>query len=224
MFEEYQRIRVINLAERIDRREEMLAEFARIGLNGDPRIAFTDAVKPDTSAPWRSKGERGCFLSHLFILEEAASAGESVLILEDDCDFTRHAAAKRNQSDLLWGGYTILPNEIRGSHCMGFSADTAKRCANYFRGLLNHPDPPPVDGSYAWFCRDNADVRVNACDPMIAVQRPSFSVIAGRKGLDRIAGARFLVKMLRQAKRIAKRHKTTGGAFEPLRARLQAEA
>src|SRR5690242_11230903 len=118
MFEDYQRIRVINLPERKDRRKEMLAELARAGLGGDPRIAFTDAVKPDTFAPWRSKGERGCFLSHLTILEEAATANESVLILEDDCDFTRFAAERQPASDLLWGGYTLFPNYIVGSHCM----------------------------------------------------------------------------------------------------------
>ncbi len=200
-----------------------MAELERAGLQDDPRIAFTDACRPDLSAPWRSNGERGCFLSHLSILNEAASAGESVLILEDDCDFTRHAASSRDQSDLLWGGYTLFPNYIVGSHCMGLSADTAKRCAAYFRALLDHPMPPPVDGAYAWFCRDNADIRVNACDPMIAVQRPSFSDIAGRRGLDHFAGARLLVEPLRQAKRILKRRKTAGGPFEPLRARLREE-
>jgi glycosyl transferase family 25 len=224
MFEEYQRIRVINLAERIDRRREMLAEFARVGLSGDPRIGFIDAIKSGTAAPWRSKGERGCFLSHLSALEEAADAGESVLILEDDCDFTRYATAKRTESDLLWGGYTILPDQIVGAHCMGFSAETAKRCSTYLKALLNHPDPPPVDGAYAWFCRDNADIRVNACDPMIAVQRPSFSVISGRRGLDRLVGARLLVTMFRRTKRLLKRRQTAGGAFEPLRARLKADA
>ncbi|MGO8609005.1 hypothetical protein ACC848_39250, partial [Rhizobium johnstonii] len=83
---------------------------------------------------------------------------------------------------------------------------------------------PPVDGSYAWFCRDNPDIRVNACDPMIAVQRPSLSVIAGHNGIDRFPSARYLVKFLRRLRRVTNRRKTAGGSFEALRARLQTRA
>lgn len=222
MFEEYEQVRVINLPERADRRREMTVELRSVGLG--ERAIFTPAVKPETSAPWSGRGERGCFLSHLAILEAAAEKNESVLILEDDCDFTRFAREPRPKSDLLWGGYTLFPNYIVGSHCMGLSATAAQRCASYFKQLLDHPKPPPVDGCYAWFCRDNRDLVVDACNPMIAVQRPSFSDIAGRRGLDRFPAARSLLAALRVIKRAAKRYDTSaGGSFEELMATLRKE-
>lgn len=201
MFDAFQRIRIINLPERRDRRREMLHELGRIGLDGDPRIAFVPAEKPCSSMPFRSNGEHGCFLSHLKIIRDAAEAGESVLILEDDCDFTSEMRKPLAEADLLWGGFTIFPTFIVGGHCIGLSATTAKKMHSYLEPLLKHPSPPPIDGAYAWFCRDHPEVTVNACDTPIAVQRPSYSNIAGRHGLDKLRLLHPLINLARRAKR-----------------------
>lgn len=202
----YHRIRVINLPSRPDRRKEIIQELRRIGLLGDRRVAFVDAVKPEYAAPWRGIGESGCFQSHLKILRQAAEVGESVLVLEDDADFTRAALLAQPPSDFLWGGYTRRPGgRVEGTHCMGFSIATVQRLVPYLERLMACASPPPIDGAYACFLRDNPDVRVNFCAPMIALQRPSASDIAGRNRVDQYMLARPLVAIFRKLKRVWRR-------------------
>lgn len=204
--QQYQRIRVINLPSRTDRRREIRQELRRLGLVGDPRLNFMDAVKPQQAAPWRGIGESGCFQSHLKILREAAVAGESVLILEDDADFTGAAMKTQPSSDVLWGGYTRRPGgRVEGTHCMGFSAAMVKRLVPYLEDLMGTASPPPIDGAYACFLRDNPEVQVNFCSPMVALQRPSPSDIAGRSRIDQITVARPFVALLRKLKRVWRR-------------------
>ncbi|MEO6716867.1 MAG: hypothetical protein ABIM50_06415, partial [Novosphingobium sp.] len=83
----FDRIRVINLAERRDRRRDMARELAAIGLANDPRVSFFPAIRPENAGDFTSVGARGVYLGQLAILREAAAANESVLILEDDCTF-----------------------------------------------------------------------------------------------------------------------------------------
>ena len=62
-FAGFDRIRIINLPARRDRRREMLGELRRIGLANDPRVAFTDGVLVADMAPFRAPGEKGVFLA-----------------------------------------------------------------------------------------------------------------------------------------------------------------
>lgn len=89
------RIFVINLESRPDRRREMLAELGRLGLGADsPVVTFFPAVRPDGAGAFASIGARGCFMSHLGVLKRAAEAGlSSFLILEDDAAFVFGASA-----------------------------------------------------------------------------------------------------------------------------------
>lgn len=219
MFEHYQRIRIINLAEREDRRREMLGELRRVGLAEDARVAFFQAIRPLDQGKFRSIGGHGVYLSHLTLLQEAAKAGESLLILEDDCDFTKAIFAPRDRSDVLWGGYTIYPEHIEGAHCMGFSAAAVPRIATYLEDLLAEK-PIEVDGAYIWFCRDHPDIITDACNPPIAVQRPSSSDIS-------MQDARYakvpqaLLTLARSIKRVLKRRSVSVGSFESLVQRLR---
>jgi glycosyl transferase family 25 len=89
LLDTFEAIRIINLRAREDRRREVMAEFARLGLavDGD-RIRFHNASRFDCAHPFPSVGARGCFHSHLAVLEEARlNRFENVLIFEDDCDF-----------------------------------------------------------------------------------------------------------------------------------------
>lgn len=221
MFDDYQRIRIINLPEREDRRREMRQELKRIGLNQDPRVKFFPAIRPADEGPFRAIGVHGVYLSHLAVLKEAAAAGESVLILEDDCDFTAAVGNPRPRSDLLWGGYVLFPAHIEGAHCMGFSAAITRRVATYLDELLKS-GPIDVDGAYIWFCRDHPDVVVDAPNPNIAVQRPSYSDIAGRRGLDRLGWAKPLINVARKIKRAGQRNSLSKHSFEELVASLRA--
>jgi GR25 family glycosyltransferase involved in LPS biosynthesis len=67
----------------------MASELARLGLTIDGRkIGFHTASRFDCAYPFPTVGAKGCFHSHLAVLEEAKlNRFENVLILEDDCDF-----------------------------------------------------------------------------------------------------------------------------------------
>ena len=93
----FPRIVVVNLPERTDRRREMEQQLRAVGSEPcDPRIRFFAAARPREVGDWPGIGARGCFQSHLEILREAAADGlESILILEDDCDFTPRPTSMR---------------------------------------------------------------------------------------------------------------------------------
>ena len=117
------RLYVINLESRPDRRREMLAELARIGLDATSGLVeFFAAVKPDTAGTFPSIGARGCFLSHLGVLQKARDARHrAILILEDDAAITPECAMKLgaaldelNTTDwaLAYLGHRIAPDRI----------------------------------------------------------------------------------------------------------------
>ncbi len=87
----FERIFVINLAERQDRRNEIADQLALVGLTfEDPLVELFPAVRPADRGDFPSIGARGCFMSHLGIIERAVGLGLTrILILEDDMDWTR---------------------------------------------------------------------------------------------------------------------------------------
>jgi glycosyl transferase family 25 len=112
-------IRIINLKSRRDRRREVASEFARLGLTIDGRkIGFHTASRFDCAQPFPTVGAKGCFHSHLAVLEEAKlNSFENVLILEDDCDFIGSieaaladalAALRGKDWELFFGGHEEL--------------------------------------------------------------------------------------------------------------------
>src|SRR3546814_16356979 len=84
IFDHFDAIRIVNLAQRTDRRRAMNRELARVGLAGDPRVAFFSAIRPADAGRFTSIGARGVYLSQKHLLREAAAARHSLLILEDD--------------------------------------------------------------------------------------------------------------------------------------------
>jgi len=114
----FERIYVLNLPERADRRREIEAQLRRFGLSlhAEPVRLFR-AVRPADAGPFPSVGARGCFMSHLGMLQEAARDGlGSVLILEDDLDFAPDAEVRLPQTlrtlqghdwSVFYGGYEL---------------------------------------------------------------------------------------------------------------------
>jgi hypothetical protein len=224
LFAGFDRIRIINLPSRPDRRAEMESELRWLGLGDDPRVKFVDGVIVDDMAPFRATGEKGVFLAQLTIISEAAAAGESVLILEDDVDFTPAAASWRlpNGCDIAYGGYEaskpdeLEESDIIGAHCMGLSARAVQALAPFLQELLTHESPPPIDGAYVWFRREHPDFRVDFAKPVVAVQRPSRSDIALPKMFDRIPLLRTPIGAARRMKRKMQRGEVTVGLREAL--------
>lgn len=82
----FERIYVVNLPERTDRRKMIVAELERVGLPlTSNRVELFPAIKPESAGEFPNIGARGCFLSHLSILKQARQARlANVLIMEDD--------------------------------------------------------------------------------------------------------------------------------------------
>jgi hypothetical protein len=102
-FDLFERVYVINLREREDRRREVEAQLRRFGLGlGRGKVELFEAVKPADPGGFPSIGARGCFESHLGVLRRARESGRGpVLILEDDVDATD--ALSRSTSELVGG-------------------------------------------------------------------------------------------------------------------------
>ena len=84
----FDRIYVINLPSRDDRRREMERELKNAGMPfTSGKVELFPAIRPDNAEPFYSIGCKGCFLSHLNVLKEARMQGlKNVLILEDDLE------------------------------------------------------------------------------------------------------------------------------------------
>lgn len=224
VFAGFDRIRIINLPSRADRRKEMMGELQRVGLSGDPRVEFVDGILVSEPAPFRAPGEKGVFLAHLGIIKAAASAGESVLILEDDVDFTDAAADWHRSADcdISYGGYyaadaaDLQSSDIIGAHCIGFSARAAQSLAPFLERLLDHESPPPIDGAYVWFRRQREGYRTKFAEPVVAVQRPSRSDITPGHALDKMPLLRWPLGLARKLKRTFLRGDITFGLREAL--------
>lgn len=204
----FDRIRVINLPNRRDRRREMERELGAIGLTSDPRVQFFPAVRPDNAGDFTSVGARGVYLSQLEILRQAAAVSESVLILEDDCAFNPAAQYYSTDGpwDIFYGGYEaatpgdLVNSDIIGAHMMGFSAVGVRSVATYLDALEYEGIHPPIDAAYIWFRRANPDVLTHFAIPPLAIQRSSRSDIAPRS-FDRLPVLREAAELLRSMRR-----------------------
>lgn len=225
VFSSFDRIRVNSLVHRTDRRTDMLGELRKVGLHNDPRVAFFDAYLFPDADGFRSIGSRGSFHSQLAILTEAAAAGESVLILEDDCDFTAAARSHElpEQWDIFYGGYEasnpddLQQSDIIGAHFIGFNVEAAKLASRYLKSMLDPqfaPDPtaaaepryradirPPIDAAYIWFRRAYPELRTVFAVPPLGRQRPSRTDCGEHKLVDRLAALRPAVTLARRVKR-----------------------
>lgn len=170
----FERVRIINLAARADRRRETGAEFARFGLSIDGhRIAFHEACRPSDPGGFPTIGTRGCFYSHLQVLELALADGvENILILEDDIDFSRNVEAlipvtldelTKHQWGVFYGGLLAcsIPSEraltgplwraspdngIQGTHFVAFSKPVIHLAVPYLKAIAARPPGSPEGG------------------------------------------------------------------------------
>ena len=139
----FDKVFVINLATRDDRRREMDEQFRRIGLALDsPLVEIFDAVRPADRGDFPSIGARGCFMSHLGVLKLAASRKmDAVLIVEDDLNFSddfmqRMPAVadwlRSRDWAMFYGGYRLdrpVP-EARGG-CAELPADAGVQTSHF---------------------------------------------------------------------------------------------
>jgi glycosyl transferase family 25 len=218
----YDRIRIVNLKSRPDRRWQMECELARVGFSPGAKIAFFDGMSFTEPGPFKRIGSHGAYRTHLAILREAAEAGESVLILQDDCSFLPaiHNYELPDEVDIFYGGYDasdpadLHNSEIVGAHFMGFSNEAARKAVAYLEALLDPEYPPdaiaaavsgfdpairpPIDGSLVWFRRAHPELKTVFA--MLSKQRPSRTDIGDQQVLDRVWGLRDLANLARTIK------------------------
>ncbi|MES2497679.1 MAG: LPS biosynthesis glycosyltransferase [Pseudomonadota bacterium] len=175
IFRSFDRLYVINLPDRSDRRREMAGELARLGTGfDDPRVRLFAAVRPADAGPFRSVGARGAFLSQLGVLREARERGDRhILMLEDDCDMVR-AIGERLPALLdrldqagfgfFYGGHELpegsgaldlasgpllrVPPElnIRLAHFLGFGPEAIDGLPAFLTAMLARPAGSPEGG------------------------------------------------------------------------------
>lgn len=231
----FDRIYVINLPERTDRRREMAVELGRIGLSfSDALVEVFPAVRPPERGDFESIGARGCFLSHLGVLKDAVAKGYgSILILEDDVDWTPAALATgARDADLLQGDWaflhggqgsdkaadgmvTLVPlapeQEFRLTHFIGLRGEIIAQLVDYLEAMLTRPPGSPdggpmhVDGAYSWFRRAHPEKVARVCAPSVARQRSSKSDIFQHKGWRSTKAADWARKLLRPVKAMLRR-------------------
>lgn len=166
----FERIVIISLAGRTDRRERCAAHLAALNLSD--RVQWFTAVDGRRNPPppgWNSGGGAwGCHLSHLTVMQEAIRDRlDSVLILEDDAIFSPHTgralsrflkAVPGDWGQIYLGGQhlrrpltTEHPLVLRGydvnrTHAYAVSAREIARIADFLqqwparRGTAHHID------------------------------------------------------------------------------------
>jgi glycosyl transferase, family 25 len=97
------KVYVINLPKRVDRKAQILGELSRLGFSRyDPKVLFPHAPIVGEPGGFPSPGVRGNFMSHLSILKDAAGAGyDVILVLEDDAIFRSTVYEKDAQVELV---------------------------------------------------------------------------------------------------------------------------
>ncbi|WFS25227.1 glycosyltransferase family 25 protein [Rhizobium rhododendri] len=166
----FERIRIINLTDRTDRRRDTEIQLRRIGVRVDgDRVAFHAAIRPSCNGGFPSVGAYGCFLSHREVLRDAVDQGvSSVLIFEDDLNFSTDYGSKipacmtalsHKDWSLFYGGHGDIsyPSDVKeavfrvdpsdwvlGAHFIALNGVALKQISAY------------LDHCLEWIARDFA--------------------------------------------------------------------
>lgn len=170
----FDRVYVINLPNRVDRRKAMEKELIKAGMPLTPgKVELFPAIRPDSAGGFNSIGYRGCFLSHLTVLRQARDLQlNNVLVLEDDLTFSDHfkeyedkliTQLHQTNWDFVNFGYfcdqpvnfleidvpTLQPpsgQKITGTHFYGVNGKVFDKLINFFEIILQRPSGHPDGG------------------------------------------------------------------------------
>lgn len=225
----FDRIYIVNLPERSDRRREMNAELARLGLAVDgKRIRYFRAVRPADAGDFPSLGARGCFMSHLEILREARGDGlENVLVLEDDLSIDLRLAEAQpemlsqlqsrnwdfayighveNTEALTQPVWQVSNSPMATTHCYALSHRAIGEVLEHLEACLTrkpgHPlgSPMHVDGAYSLLRMRSPHLKTLMAVPSLGGQRSSRSDIYPNKWYDRLPFFQQLAGLARGGK------------------------
>lgn len=230
----FDRTYVINLPDRVDRRKMMVQELTNAGMPLAPnKVEIFPGIRPTTLEGFPSLGVRGCFLSHVSILQTAkADRLSNVLIMEDDLTISdsfksKQAALVRQLQETDWGfvyfghieedvppsSTPLIPyaKPLVTAHFYAVNGKILDRLLNFLDLVQQrppgHPDGGPMhlDGAYSTFRAQNPDVLTLIAAPNLGWQRSSRSDIAPNAWFDRTPVLRQLAGIARAGKSWLKR-------------------
>jgi len=168
----FDRVEIISLKERKDRRVDLENQISKLGksIDGD-KIRFFDAIKPINKGAFPSIGARGCFESHLEVLRHADFDGiNNLLIIEDDLNFSDEVCdlsaqfyelLKEGEWEFSYLGHEIedidtqnrpklLPVDnntaVRCTHLIGVSGDAISKLVKYLEVMHARDGGDPAGG------------------------------------------------------------------------------
>lgn len=230
LLQSFDRICIINLPQRTDRRRAVTRELARLGVAVDGvRVRFVEAIRPESAGAFPSIGARGCFLSHLQVLRQARAEGvQRLLVLEDDVMFTRALErADALAAGLREGGWSLaypghvqaaLPGPLRWvtsdaplvcAHCVAYTDEVLPQVIAHLEACLQRPvghplgSPMHVDGALTLLRRQQPDLVTWMASQTLARQRSSRSDIIGPSWIDRWPGAAWARALRNSWRRLA---------------------
>jgi len=221
--------RVINLADRKDRYREIERQLELLGTAfAAGKVEVFPAARVTDAAGFPSPGVRGCFLSHLGVLQDARARGvESVLVIEDDLevrarDVPRLEMVLKRLPERQWGmlhlGHILKLDDhgeatlerfdgaIQTAHFYAVHGDVLDCLIAYLEGCLVRPPGDPVggpmhfDGALTMFRAANPDVVTLVARPSLGGQRSSRSDISFR-GIEQVPGVKQAMGLARSLRR-----------------------
>jgi glycosyl transferase family 25 len=224
----FDRTYVINLPERKDRLREITRELQSVGMSfADPGVRVLCATRPREALGFPTPAVRGCFLSHLAVLQQAQADGlKNVLVMEDDLAISPAFANSRRRlfqelEGCPWGFIYFGHREetptlrvpvlapftgpIITAHFYAVSGTILNRLIDYLQAVqLREPGDPvggPMhyDGALTMFREANPDILTLIAQPSLGWQRSSRSDIHGR-WYDKVAGVQTVAAIGRNAR------------------------
>ncbi|MGS2718063.1 glycosyltransferase family 25 protein [Eionea flava] len=209
----FDQTRIINMKSRTDRRQETEEEFQRYQLpvNTD-KVQFFNAITPNTPDSFPNIGAKGCFMSHLTLLETAIEENANTLfLLEDDIQFSNQIlehgqkatdALKETDWDIAYFGHLLKSSSTSPhwkpvsepmllSHCYAVNGRAIKKLAEFLRQMLTRPAGDPkggpmhYDGALNTFLSQNSDIKAYYYSKNLGYQRPSKTDIHQSSIIDR---------------------------------------
>ncbi|MCX7143318.1 MAG: glycosyltransferase family 25 protein [Proteobacteria bacterium] len=235
LIDQFDRVYIVNLPERSDRRREMDMELGRHGLRADGgRIRYWKAVRPEDAGKFPSLGARGCFLSHLAILNDAIESDlNNVLVMEDDLAIDERLARDQPQmcrtlregrwdfaylghveafaDDAAAPAWKAEGRPLATTHLYALNRRVMRPLRDHLQACLarepGHPlgSPMHVDGAYSLFRMQHPDALTLIAAPSLGGQRSSRSDIFPNKWYDRTPGLVQVAGWLRAIKNQGKR-------------------
>lgn len=197
---------IINLPERADRRRQMQRQLRKLGLSlQHPLVEVFPACRPAEALDWPTLGTRGCFISHYEVIRAAQARGyQRILVLEDDCDFVDDVASHwprlmqalaGREWDVAYPGHPQSSGEgatgwrplsgpMQLAHCYLVHGRVMPALLAFLEAVMARPAGHPLggpqhyDGALNMFYAQHPEVGVLLAEPCVAFQRRSRSDIS----------------------------------------------